>query len=432
MKKNVKGFMLAETLVVASFISVTLLFLFVQFRTIIKNFNNSSHYNTVNTLYLTNQIKDYLQENNFQAMTIELENSEYGYIEISECASKFFTDVSYCQTLMSEMNVNKAIYTSSQNPAVSSDFSKDFIEFINRNVNTEENMYYLLAEFSNGTYGALKMNGFYFPTLMDKITEQPIYSFEEGMIDGLYVDKYEEEIRYVFRGSNPKNYISFNDELWRIISVEKQGVKIIGPSILSSSWNSDTNFFTKSSSLLKGDYENVTHQNSLSFERLNYDFDLDITSGLDGGYYNHLISKTFVAQDVIWYNGSITYNATTSLKEVVYREKSRSYTGLSDNGYLGLMNVSDYVKASLNTTCIASPFSGTNCSNQNWLADSSSSRWTLNASDTTGEVYAITTSIESKPVTTTSNILPVLYLKPTLRLTGNGTKDNPYIIIEED
>ena len=45
--------------------------------------------------------------------------------------------------------------------------------------------------------------------------------------DGLYVDKYNEE-RYVYKGGNPNNFIKFNDELWRIISVEKDGtLKII-------------------------------------------------------------------------------------------------------------------------------------------------------------------------------------------------------------
>ena len=45
--------------------------------------------------------------------------------------------------------------------------------------------------------------------------------------DGLYVDQYEDE-RYVYRGSEPNNYIMFNDELWRIIAKESDGTyKII-------------------------------------------------------------------------------------------------------------------------------------------------------------------------------------------------------------
>ena len=34
--------------------------------------------------------------------------------------------------------------------------------------------------------------------------------------DGLYKDTYETG-RYVYKGANPNNYITFNNELWRII-----------------------------------------------------------------------------------------------------------------------------------------------------------------------------------------------------------------------
>ena len=40
--------------------------------------------------------------------------------------------------------------------------------------------------------------------------------------DGLYEDQYEDG-RYVYRGSEPNNYIMFNDELWRIIAKEADG-----------------------------------------------------------------------------------------------------------------------------------------------------------------------------------------------------------------
>lgn len=45
--------------------------------------------------------------------------------------------------------------------------------------------------------------------------------------DGLYKDTVTDG-RYVFKGANPNNYIKFNDELWRIMSLEKDGsLKII-------------------------------------------------------------------------------------------------------------------------------------------------------------------------------------------------------------
>ena len=47
--------------------------------------------------------------------------------------------------------------------------------------------------------------------------------------DGLYKDEYEEG-RYIYKGANPNNYLTFNEETagWRILSVEKDGtIKII-------------------------------------------------------------------------------------------------------------------------------------------------------------------------------------------------------------
>lgn len=54
--------------------------------------------------------------------------------------------------------------------------------------------------------------------------------------DGLYEDQYEDG-RYVYRGSNPSNYIEFNDELWRIIAKEADGTyKIIRDEFLPQNY----------------------------------------------------------------------------------------------------------------------------------------------------------------------------------------------------
>ena len=45
--------------------------------------------------------------------------------------------------------------------------------------------------------------------------------------NGLYADATEPN-RYIYKGQNPNNYITFNNELWRIISVENDDtLKII-------------------------------------------------------------------------------------------------------------------------------------------------------------------------------------------------------------
>ena len=60
MKKNSnKGFVLAETLIVTTFVAGILFFMFVQFTSLSKNYNDSYKYNTVEDLYALRNIRDY-------------------------------------------------------------------------------------------------------------------------------------------------------------------------------------------------------------------------------------------------------------------------------------------------------------------------------------------------------------------------------------
>ena len=51
--------------------------------------------------------------------------------------------------------------------------------------------------------------------------------------DGLYKDSYEENV-YTYRGASPNNYVNFNNELWRIVSVNTSDntIKIMRNEIL--------------------------------------------------------------------------------------------------------------------------------------------------------------------------------------------------------
>ena len=59
---------------------------------------------------------------------------------------------------------------------------------------------------------------------------------------GLYKDIYEDG-KYTYRGSSPNNYITFNNETWRIISIDANNfIKIIkNESIGSRAWDSTLN-----------------------------------------------------------------------------------------------------------------------------------------------------------------------------------------------
>ncbi len=60
MKKREKGFMLVETLVVSTLVSVVLIALYVQFNNIVNNFDRDSRYNSVDNLYATQNVKNFI------------------------------------------------------------------------------------------------------------------------------------------------------------------------------------------------------------------------------------------------------------------------------------------------------------------------------------------------------------------------------------
>ena len=79
--------------------------------------------------------------------------------------------------------------------------------------------------------------------------------------NGLYQD-YDNKDRYIFRGENPNNYITFNEEKagWRIISIEPDGtIKIIrNYSIGNRQWDDSSNVWETFdlSNYLNGTYYN--------------------------------------------------------------------------------------------------------------------------------------------------------------------------------
>ncbi len=179
--------------------------------------------------------------------------------------------------------------------------------------------------------------------------------------DGLYVDKYNEG-RHVYKGGNPNNFIKFNDELWRIISVEKDGtLKIIRNDVLDEElqFNSEPehsfigsycagargcNAWGKSE-YFDGGYSTVSTSVYHYYGTVTEDSTLN--NFLNNDYYSS-ISDTdkckIISRD--FYFGPVGNN-DGSLSKTIESERSQIW-----NGNIGLPNVSDMLIASLNeNTC---------------------------------------------------------------------------------
>lgn len=267
--------------------------------------------------------------------------------------------------------------------------------------------------------------------------------------DGLYKDIYEEG-RCVYKGANPNNYINFNNELWRIISVEKDNnLKIIkeesfGP--MSYDGSSTDNRYN----------ENNTYC-TLSSGGANYS--CNVWGGVSGNFVNKNFSGT-VNEDAdlniylnnTYYN-SLTEEAKNEIQIHDFQMDGKADKGTVQNyitntnkyfwyGNIGLIDIADWFKASNNPNCTLSnsdwcPMSNYNredyeCSYDNYLYKNNQF-WTINPNNNSVRYLLVVGSYgcignASSTVSYDVYVRPVVFLKENIKLQGKGTLEDPYKI----
>ncbi len=223
--------------------------------------------------------------------------------------------------------------------------------------------------------------------------------------DGLYKDEYED--RYFYRGKNPNNYLTFNNETagWRIISIEDDGtIKIMKiDSIGNIAWDA-ANFNDWSRPATLNTYLNGTYYNSLS----------------------NTAKSQIVSHD--YSIGAVTRN-NNDLADQINDENSKKW-----NGKIALPTLSEYIRTNLDTDC--NTFSKLNnnhntCKNTTWMHINP--WWTLTPlAGSSDSVLYISQFSEIIPENTSINSLstvPAVYLNSNVKITGgNGNQTNPYTL----
>lgn len=150
-----RGFMLAETLVVTTFVSGVLIFLFIQFTNLSKNYNESYMYNTIDDLYSLRNIRDYVISDTSAFSIIEDTISNNSYIEITDCS--VFSQTNYCLTLFELENIDKIFISNNEfDKDLFFNYDDNFKKFINR-INPEgTEKYRILAQFNDFTYATIR------------------------------------------------------------------------------------------------------------------------------------------------------------------------------------------------------------------------------------------------------------------------------------
>ncbi|MBQ9181517.1 MAG: hypothetical protein IJ134_02665 [Bacilli bacterium] len=161
MKKNTKGFMLVEFLVVSIFVLGTLIFLTVQFNNINKSYNRSFKYDTVSNLYSAKNIRKMIINDSYNSFIEELKNNPY--VDFSNCNVNYFNSRDYCRALLENENVKTALFVSHDLTAFknSNYYKQEISEGLRNYINTlksSSNSYLIILEFNDKTFSSLKVN----------------------------------------------------------------------------------------------------------------------------------------------------------------------------------------------------------------------------------------------------------------------------------
>ena len=284
--------------------------------------------------------------------------------------------------------------------------------------------------------------------------------------NGLEEDKTtDNNLRYV--GASPKNYLKFNDEIWRIVGVfnnittidkedkEKKEslVKIVRNDLLGNySWDSS------SSDTNDGYGINEWSQADLMTE-LNTDYiNTSLTSGTTlwfNDYNNHKFGRYYyiknIKSDFVDKIANVRWNlggystAQVSSSNMYNAERGTAHiSNPSDgttrkntwDGKIALIYPSDYGYASTDRVCRDNMSSKTNnvfnCKNENWLFNSAD-QWTL--SPNSGIAYNVFCVLSDGYVYHScyaggnGAVRPALFLKSDVVIAGGtGTESDPFII----
>ena len=265
-------------------------------------------------------------------------------------------------------------------------------------------------------------------------------------------------IRYV--GSNPKNYVKFNGETWRIIGVFGNNVKLVRNEILTS-----YSFDNKGTAQgVETEYGTNDWTNSYIREFLNdyYYEGKTITCHSGDTEVNKVITCPTITklndtaksmiQKSTWYLGGTTWKTSGppyesyTVNELYVKEKGTTvYSGhaKTSTDYVGLIYPSDYGYASTDTSCrqnlragvtyTDSTYGGTpTCKNNNWLYKSEKYYWTISPSSSSDYgMYCVYGSgrLDWPKALRSESVYPSVYLKSDVKVTGGtGTSTDPYTL----
>lgn len=239
-------------------------------------------------------------------------------------------------------------------------------------------------------------------TLKDVLLEDLVTSGNGlySMSDGFY-----------YRGDNVDNYVIFDGLLWRVLKINTDNsIKLIEVE-------------RREAVVWDDRYNDVTSS----------------TTGINNYYYSNLNSRIKDTLDDIYNSENVLTNDSkgfikeTSLCvgkrtiEDTTKDGSVECSSMIHNQYLGLLQLNEYLIASLDTNCVSA--SSTACSNYNYLADLHNTYWTITAdAENTNKVFKINQTVMSTGASNSAMPRLVINISENSNVSGEGTSEKPYVV----
>ena len=269
--------------------------------------------------------------------------------------------------------------------------------------------------------------------------------------DGLYADSYESNV-YTYRGSNPNNYVTFNGEIWRIISANTSDntIKIMRNAVLedrafdtssngrfnSSQYCNNSsygcNIYGSSSTMYDSNLSPITTLGR-TYNGTKYTLpskESEMSTYLNGEYYNGLsaTARSMIKSDAVYKVGVLYYNNTSMSQDMSQVSVAKW------KGKVGLIDATEYVRAGTYSSCtdVDAAYDTTNCKNNNWMY-LNDDWWTMSpysGSSSYGILEARSSGILNyNRARNPRGVRPVLTLASNVQITGgDGSSSNPYTL----
>ena len=275
---------------------------------------------------------------------------------------------------------------------------------------------------------------------------------------------------YRYIGSRPNNYITYNDEVWRIIGVFDGRIKIIrNESLGSMPWDYKKSG-VGSSTTDRGSNDWTDSQLMYMLNPTSYTLKTGYTS--DGTYIydgsgniiyqlgckpasiasgatsyscttnTWALNSTALSQigEVTYYLGGISDSSLQSAQTYYVSERGTTvYSGrpTSWTGLVGLMYRSDYAYTFANGVNDECYLGSSSCYDQSsditWLYRKNNDKITISPYYSSNNIIYIDfsgTGYTTQGVNLSSFKYPVVYLRSDIKLDGTGTSSDPYVIVE--